>query len=495
MIMRWLCIEAHLLFGRYHGRSDDGRQPQWPPNPYRVFQALVAAGNLGSRRTEFGSAQRAALQWLEQQNPPLIVVPRAHPGNPFRLYVPNNDMDKVARAWALGRVPEKQPAELRTDKDLRPHRLAGEEPVCFLWPIADPVWEAARPHVEVLCGEARHLHSLGLGLDFVVGRGRLLADGEERTLPGEVWVAREGAGWRCPVAGSLDELLQRHEAQRHRVRAGHGRSATFGVTAPTPPLMFREVQYTRRSEGRSRTTYAFLLVDADGQPRSIDPRRAIEVAAWLRHATHDRAKAIRLDATFVERFVCGHGDDDQAKRDRFSYLAIPSLPLKGRDGRIRRVSLAEPFEGGDERARELARRLSGAPLVAEETGEIRAYLRPIESLEGDSVLRRYLRRARTWGSATPVVLPGHDDRRSDKAHALVLKALAQAGYTTPVVEISLQQEPVFPGAEIARSYRVPHYLRAFPRTHAIVTFSEAIPGPLVIGAGRHIGLGVFAALE
>jgi CRISPR-associated protein Csb2 len=47
---------------------------------------------------------------------------------------------------------------------------------------------------------------------------------------------------------------------------------------------------------------------------------------------------------------------------------------------------------------------------------------------------------------------------------------------------------------MARTYRVPAYLQAFPRTHAVITFAEDVPGPLAIGAGRHIGLGLFAAL-
>ncbi len=111
------------------------------------------------------------------------------------------------------------------------------------------------------------------------------------------------------------------------------------------------------------------------------------------------------------------------------------------------------------------------------------------------MLLRYLRKARSFGSVTPLVLPGRDDFRTRKAHALVLKALAQAGYTTPVVEITLQREPVFPGAEVARDYRVPSYLKEFPRTHAIITFAEEVRGPVAIGAGRHIGLGLFAALD
>jgi CRISPR-associated protein Csb2 len=88
-----------------------------------------------------------------------------------------------------------------------------------------------------------------------------------------------------------------------------------------------------------------------------------------------------------------------------------------------------------------------------------------------------------------------DDRRSRKAYGLVLKALARAGYTTPVCQIDLQAEPVFPGAEMAPRYRVPAYLREFPRAHVLLTFDQPVPGPVAIGAGRHVGLGIFASLE
>jgi CRISPR-associated protein Csb2 len=64
---------------------------------------------------------------------------------------------------------------------------------------------------------------------------------------------------------------------------------------------------------------------------------------------------------------------------------------------------------------------------------------------------------------------------------------------TPVAEIRLQPDPIFPGAERAVRYRVPEYLGQFTRTHAIITFSEPIVGPIVIGAGRYVGLGVMAA--
>ncbi len=494
--MRWLCVEAHLIAGRYHGRSEEGRRHQWPPNPHRLFQALVAAGNLGFRRTEFSDATMAALRWLERQLPPEIVTSRARQAGVVRLYVPNNDMDKIARAWARDVEPEKQPSELRTAKDLRPHQVDGEATVRFLWPIPDEDWEAARSYVELLCNEARHLHALGLGIDLVTGKGRVISDVEKQALPGDVWIADpDGVGWWAPVEGSLDELLARHAGQQTRVRAGGGRGAQRWVAAPAPPTVVTEVGYARRTEGRRRPVHVFELFGDDGRRRSFDPRQVIEVAAWLRHAAHLRARGLKLDNAFIERFVCGHGEDAEAKNDRFSYLPLPTISPKGRDGRIRRVMLAEPFGSGNGGARSVARRLSGASLVEEDTGEIKADLRAIPDPLEDGVSERYLRKARRWGSVTPLVLPGRDDHRSRKAYGLVLKALAQARYTTPIEEIHLQPEPVFPGAETARSYRVPAYLKDLPRTHAIITFAEPVLGPVVIGGGRHVGLGIFVAID
>lgn len=243
-----------------------------------------------------------------------------------------------------------------------------------------------------------------------------------------------------------------------------------------------------------RLAHAFTLVDAEGKARPFDPKDAMEVAAWLRHAAHDTARSLDLDAAFIEGFVCGHGKGEVARNDRFSYLPLPTLAHQGRDGRIRRVLIAEPFGGGGRNAHAVARRLHGATLVEKGTGEIRAELFASEGRDG--VFRRYLpiKGARVWGTVTPIVLPGRDDCRPRKREALVLKALAQAGYATPVAEIALQREPVFPGQEMANRYRVPSYLKPFPRTHAVITFAEPVQGPAALGSGRHIGLGLMATV-
>ena len=38
----YLCISIRFLGGAFHGRADHG-EPEWPPSPLRLYQAIVAA--------------------------------------------------------------------------------------------------------------------------------------------------------------------------------------------------------------------------------------------------------------------------------------------------------------------------------------------------------------------------------------------------------------------------------------------------------------------
>ena len=99
----YLCLSVNFLAPAYHGRRDGGA-PEWPPSPLRLFQALVAASAARwGERHQLAYAQ-PALRWLEQQSPPEIVAPQSEPSTGYRLSVPNNAMDIVARAWARGNL-------------------------------------------------------------------------------------------------------------------------------------------------------------------------------------------------------------------------------------------------------------------------------------------------------------------------------------------------------------------------------------------------------
>src|SRR5438270_430771 len=90
-----LCITIRFLQPLSHGRSDRG-EPEWPPSPLRVFQALVAAAAARwNERTRIEHAV-SVMQWLEQQPSPTVVAASGVVSDVKCLvYVPDNTADLV----------------------------------------------------------------------------------------------------------------------------------------------------------------------------------------------------------------------------------------------------------------------------------------------------------------------------------------------------------------------------------------------------------------
>jgi len=120
----------------------------------------------------------------------------------------------------------------------------------------------------------------------------------------------------------------------------------------------------------------------------------------------------------------------------------------------------------------------------------------------DNIARRYTQPANVWASVTPVILPGHDDRKPDKTRKLIEKALAQSGIDQPC-EFEWSAFSRFPKSLSAHKYDRqnrpagyirPDHLLTQTAVHLTVRFNEGVevPGPLAIGAGRHCGLGILA---
>jgi CRISPR-associated protein Csb2 len=134
----------------------------------------------------------------------------------------------------------------------------------------------------------------------------------------------------------------------------------------------------------------------------------------------------------------------------------------------------------------------------------------------DRNVQPYVRAARRWSTVTPVLLPGFDDpdglRRKlhrrptadaqqhllERLHRRVLSLLREAWRQAGWPEVLLASTAVEyreagfrPGVDLSRRYALPP-LR-FPRYHVRVTFPHPVRGPVVLGAGRYRGLGLFAA--
>jgi CRISPR-associated protein Csb2 len=532
-----LCLTIRFLQPYSHGRGGDG-EPEWPPSPLRVFQALVAAA--AARWNERMQLEYAApaLRWLECQKPPAIVaVSGVRSEAKYRLYVPDNVADKVAKSWSAGR--EASIADYRTEKDVRPTHLAGEA-VHYLFPLAD----AGCPYFDVLAAAARRITHVGWGVDMVAADAAILSDEEAADLRGERWQPAEGASansLRVPVEGTLDDLARKHTAFLNRL-SGDG-------FRPVPPLSaYRVVGYRRATDPAPRPYAAFELWQPleklAGLPagkskyRPFDPvRDATNVATMVQHAVGLAAKRMRPlgwgDADILH-FVYGHTPDgkDRVRGDgadrRFLYLPLPTInPLKVES--IRRVLVVGPPTAEGAAAIDWVRKaLAGQELVRParpprtecEARLPEAMLSPLSSR--DWHVQEYVRQdrgAQVWSTVTPVVLPGYDDtggirrrlnkqRDSDaqkrllerlerRTNRLLQAAFIQAGLPRELIEVSdlkLEWRPVGfrAGVDLAGRYQLPESSVKRPTYHVCVRFPTPIRGPLAIGAGRYRGLGLFA---
>lgn len=477
----FLCISVTLLDPRFHGRADRN-QPEWPPSPMRLFQAMLNGSCIGGRR--LNAATTEAFRWLERRDPPLIIAPDAVRAAQYELPIPNNDSDKKF---------DRQ--DRLSQKPVRPHWLKGDAVLRYIWEIADTEWQTAQPHAETLCVEARRLLALGWGIDMAFGDGRLLGATEKASLKGILWkpwpvFTSPEVGRRVPKADSLADLKNVYrsfcdsiDTQRNLYRP------------PLKPAVYDKAIYSPDDSLPPRPRVAFSL-EAPGNeergPAFLQTRTSL-VAAMLRSRTCEAAKNDpHWKGVDTEKYVAGHAGNSEESLPRFSYLPVPSVGHPHADGLIRRVLIAEPYGATGEHSRWAKRRLNRSELLDEDTRKPRAVLAPIEDSD-DRVLASYLDPAEWWFSVTPVILPGQDDHKHAKAEKLLMKAIGQAGITfATVAEFRLQKAPLWPGSQHSRYYFAPEHLRHLPRWHVAVRFRNEITGPLAIGTGRHCGLGLFA---
>lgn len=503
----YLVLSFRFLAPWFHGRGDEGA-PEWPPSPLRAFQAVVAAaGRAGTL-----DAMAAALTRLERAEAPLILAPEAHkPAAGYRLSVPHNAMDLVARQW--GRGDEGNPAEHRAMKNVRPHRLPDEAVVHYAWPLEDAAAVAT-----ALATAARGVVALGWGIDLVVGDIAAVEAARLTELAAglKTWSPRADGRWslRAPVAGTLADLCRRHQAFQART------SLAEPTMRPPPALsVFAVTRYARNDQPAVAEVAGFTLMHVDSDRlRAFDTvRRGMAVAGMLRHAVRTAAERAGWDAAKVRDVVLGHGS---GPGPRLLLVPAPSIEPRGEGaetvGAVRRVMLFSTDVASADTAW-AARALGGVDLVDEATGEVQAVLAPAP--KSDRVLARYETAATTWATVTPMVLPGHDDtgglraqlgrtqgstrqklllqRLMQRREDLVRKALRQAGLSEDLAltaDIEVREAGFIAGTEHARRYAVARHLTASPRFHVKLRWPREVAGPLCIGRGRFSGLGLFAAL-
>jgi len=502
--MRALVLHVRLHDGRYHGEGD------WPPSPARLFQALLAGVGLSG---PLGEREREALKWLEEQRAPTIGAPPSSQAQQRLLfYMPNNDSDRI----------EGDPfrmARIRTaTKIFRPHFFDPEVPLVYAWSLGDAPSEEEYAHT--MCTMAERLYQLGRGIDMAWAWGEVVEDRvfEEflATYPGRIYrpsAGRSTTRLLCPRPGSLESLTRRYEAFGQRFRyVKEGRSVRVVFRRPPRPL-FQSVAY---DSPPSRRLYELREPTGAGgfAPWPLD--RAYALVVRLRDAAVDRLKrAIPNQNGDIDRALVGRKPDGSnacPPESRVRIIPLPSIGHVHADRQIRRV-LVEVPPACLLRADDVHWAFSGLDIVDVETGEIQAVL---TRSDDEEFLRHYGLAEdgghRVWCTVTPAALPEDARRRridparireeaktglerakeQAKAASAVCQALRHAGVRSRVVSICLQREPFEVHGERVEAFGSD---TRFPKErlwHVEIAFESPVSGPLVVGDGRFLGLGIMA---
>jgi len=489
---RVLLIAVRFHDGRFHGAGD------WPPSPFRLFQALVAGAARGSAPLP---EDAAALCWLEKLHAPTIAVPQAREGAGLTTYVPNNDLD------AVGGHPRRI-GEIRAGKAIKPRLFDPAVPLLYFWTLPAEADDAGHP--ATLCAVAERLFQFGRGIDMAWATADLLdaAAMEQRLAdyPGPVHrPSKTGTGGqhlRCPQQGSLDSLIRRHQAQSKRFRAGSRKGALLFAQPPKP--RFRMVAY----ECPPARVLFELRAGERFAPWPL--RRAAALVETLRDLAAERLRKARPDcAADIERLLVGRGAGPADIPLRPRLLPLPSIGFVHADHAIRRVLLEVPpdcpLPAGD-----LRWAFTGlAPDTDAGTGEIRSDTRLVPA-EGDDMLRHYglppAAPARCWRSITPLALPqrpplpnGRDGaaraaREATEAEA-VRQALRHAGLPGEAPAIRVQREPFDRHGQRAEAFAEGTRFPTARLRHVELRFAGRRSGPLVLGDGRWLGLGLMAPVR
>ena len=536
-------IEVNFLTGRYVATfHNDRRQPEWPPHPARLFSALVATW---ADADEPDRSEREALEWLEAQGHPTIAASCAVPRKVVSHFVPVNDASVISRTLqerkvkrihdltdelhheltASGGEVTKKVARLRhtlakeREVETQVSHTGNTSPSSAVQMLPDGRGKQERFFPSVTPDEARVTYlwhspspdGVGEALDQLLRRVTRLGHSSSlvscRVVPnpsGSTLVPGGdiGESLRSFRPGQLAELVRqfgRHRESRPR-------------SLPYTDVRYRAFVETSQTEKPQEPDTAgdWIVFEFAHSSRAFPATRALELAKAMRSAVLHYAEDP------IPEEISGHrSEGTPTAAPHVAFLPLPYTGFERADGRLLGIAVSVP-----KALREVARR---ALFRAIGTWESKATSQPLEltlgsqgviqlsRLRGPATLvslrpEVWRRRSRRWVSATPIALPRHPGRLGGgtgsaraKAWALaesaVVTACAHVGLPVPsAVQVSLS--PFLAGARAAT--RFPTFSQSGrdgkpvrrQLVHASLTFEHPVAGPLMLGTGRFVGLGL-----
>ena|ERR1700722_7168200 len=488
-----LVLEIEFLSGvSFAAIGPDSGMPDWPPQPDRIFSALVAAW---AARGQNGQ-EAEALEWLEKLQPPLLTAPAAEPRTSATVFVPPNDPRSDRQKNAKGVLPGLRSRQARRFPAARLHGGANprDRAVCLYWPNAEP-------EARTLAALERLAHDTAyVGHSASLTRCRFLLE------PGGPDQGNANVPKRRIYKGRFAELRRGFEAGR-RPLSGAPYSAPT-KTAAAPANVFGDR----------------WLIFEDVDRKLPDLRACAFVAKTLRDALLSGYSRIGL-ADEIPEAVSGHGLDRMPSAA--PHIAIVPLAFTGfphADGNVMGLALVPPRSSSiisDENFRKALRAIAPvddnyerrilALKTKEGTPHDQAFsvaLSPtFEAPKRSLDPTLYVNRARTFATVTPIVLDRHlkkkGEARQEEIKAQIVVACRNIGLPEPE-EVVADKHSAFEGVPSAypsgkspswTRWRLPRSIANRQLTHAVIRFAAPVDGPVLLGAGRFVGLGLCRPLD
>lgn len=473
-------LRITYLTGRVYSAAfddgDDKTEPEWPPHPSRLFSALVAAWGDGGAENEL----RPALEWLENQGAPEIHAGTCTVRRLVNPFVPVNDeVTKQRDAVLKGKMqfPEERPRKPRAF----PSATLSHPDVYFVW--------KTRPSEDVLSALDQILNrtsSLGHSSSLVAVE---IADAP-RSGPWTIWSPQAPAGTRLRIAypGRLKELMERYERFQSGPSKIHRPSLGRTALYATPSQV---------SEAPPRGVFdRMIILRRDDGPRA-SLRSALAVVAAMRGAMLAHAPQP------VPEYVSGHAPestDERPVRSERPHLAIVPLPFAGTPhatGDLMGVAVLLPKTlAEDERAIcwDIA---SGIEELRMPWGVWNVSVTDAEERRRALLPETWSRSCAVWLTVTPFVFDRYPkDPYGHEAEQVVRDAFVRVGLPVPL-SVDLHYNPWQLGVPRASAFPPAPAKPGKPQRyhcHVRAVFDRPISGPVIAGAGRFYGYGLFRQL-
>lgn len=514
---------------------DNLERAEWPPHPGRVFMALAAAHfQIGAE-----PAEREALLWLDgsmrdgEISAPQILASEALSRRTVTCFVPVNDVPIWKKDPA--KPKQKPPPPLQSCPGIMRVRNArtfarawlADETVSLVWPDLDPP-EPHRRALEQLCGKVTRIgHSSSLVQMWLAGEDELT---EPNWLPDD-----DRAGLRLRIAGpgTLEYLEQEYNAMAAEDYANLKVQSETTDDAKTRKAAKQKLkqQYDNRPPPQRRPQLA--LYQGYARPESgsevpagpgtvFDPYvitlrlerrdsayRALELGSTLAVTTRWREAIISHsndESDRIRALLSGHDPGGKPLKDpHLAFLPLAFVGHEHADGHLLGMGLALPADiTRDERRAALrviaqVKQLKLGPLGVWNVTAVTESSPPHSLRPG--IWTAHPEGATHWSTVTPVAFDRHAKAKNKVDHqrelaGMVAKSCERIGLPKPR-EVIVTPVSAHLGTPPAHAFPKLKRKDGSDRrhSHVILVFDEAVGGPILVGAGRFRGYGLFRPMN